>query len=138
MIPVIAKILVFITMVFFHIIDDFYLQGSLGQLKQKSWWKENHPDSLYRYDYITALIIHGFSWTCMIHIPIFVFYIYYGISLSLFSVLSISGLFILNVFIHAYVDHMKCNRMELNLTADQLIHIIYIFLTYYIDMILVI
>ena len=60
---------VFIMMIFCHIIDDFYLQGILAKLKQKNWWKENAPDSLYKNDYMAALIIHSLSWSIMITIP---------------------------------------------------------------------
>ena len=63
-------IAVLVLMLFAHIVDDFYLQGILAQLKQKGWWKENAPHKLYKYDYIIALIIHALSWAIMIALPI--------------------------------------------------------------------
>lgn len=35
--------------IFFHIVDDYYLQGWLASAKQKSYWKENAPDKLYEF-----------------------------------------------------------------------------------------
>ena len=32
-------------MMFCHVVDDFYLQGILAQMKQESWWKENYPEN---------------------------------------------------------------------------------------------
>ena len=42
-------------MIFFHIVDDYYLQGWLASAKQKEWWKQNAPQCLYQYDYIWAI-----------------------------------------------------------------------------------
>lgn len=36
------KILILFTMIFCHIVDDYYLQGWLASAKQKSWWKRTH------------------------------------------------------------------------------------------------
>lgn len=57
-------------MLFCHIVDDYYLQGILASMKQKKWWQENAPDKLYEYDYLIALLMHGFSWAFMIMLPI--------------------------------------------------------------------
>ena len=62
--------MIFLTMIFLHIVDDYYLQGILAQMKQKKFWKEQTPDELYKYDYIWALIMHAFSWTFMIMLPL--------------------------------------------------------------------
>lgn len=62
--------IVLLGMIFCHIVDDFYLQGILAQIKQKNWWKENYPDQMYRQDYLVALMLHSFSWTFMIHLPL--------------------------------------------------------------------
>ena len=59
-----------------HIIDDFVLQPvCLSQLKCKSWWveecKKNNVDyKKYEGDYISALLMHAFSWSIMILLPI--------------------------------------------------------------------
>ena len=57
-------------MIFLHIVDDYYLQGILASMKQKEWWHKAAPEKMYRYDYIVALIMHGFSWAFMIMLPI--------------------------------------------------------------------
>lgn len=50
--------IILITMIFCHIVDDYYLQGWLASAKQKSWWKKNAPDDLYKHDYLMALFMH--------------------------------------------------------------------------------
>lgn len=107
------KTLLLLSMLFCHIVDDFYLQGILAKMKQKSWWKENAPQSLYKYDYMIALIEHAFSWTFMIHVPIII--VYKEVVLLWF---------IVNVFIHAVVDNAKANRLSMSLVQDQFIHIL--------------
>lgn len=108
---------VLLLMIFLHIVDDYKLQaGVLNNLKQKKFWKENAPDELYKYDYIWALIMHSFSWSFMIMLPIA---FKMGFKLDLSFIL----MFILNVIIHANTDDMKANRHQINLIQDQLIHI---------------
>lgn len=108
---------VLLLMIFLHIIDDYKLQaGVLNNLKQKKFWEENAPDELYKYDYIWALIMHSFSWSFMIMLPIA---FKMGFKLDLSFIL----MFILNVIIHADTDDMKANRHQINLIQDQLIHI---------------
>ena len=46
------KILILLAMIFCHIVDDYYSQGILASMKQKEWWKNNAPDSLYKHDYL--------------------------------------------------------------------------------------
>lgn len=115
----------FMLMVFMHIVDDFYLQGILAKLKQKSFWEENAPSTLYKYDYIIALAEHAFSWCICIHIPMFaVWYMCGGFSLVAFIVN-----FIAQTVIHAVVDNLKANKLKINLIEDQLIHIVQISFT---------
>ena len=52
---------ILLTMIFLHIVDDFKLQGLLAQFKQKQWWEDFAPESMYVYDYIMSLLIHSFS-----------------------------------------------------------------------------
>lgn len=111
-----------ILMLFLHIVDDYYLQGILASLKQKSWWKEHAPDKLYKYDYILALLCHSFSWAFMIMLPIW-FNLNFSIS-PLFIIV-----FIANICIHAFVDDLKANKKKINLITDQGIHIIQILFT---------
>ena len=109
-------------MIFMHIIDDYKLQGILASFKQKQWWKENAPDKLYEYDYIWALLIHSFSWSFMIMLPI-AYVMNFNIT-GLFSIV-----FIANVLIHAFVDDLKANRKKINLIQDQTFHLIQICIT---------
>lgn len=111
-------------MIFCHIIDDYYLQGILAQLKQKKYWEENAPDELYKYDYIVALIMHGFSWSFMIMLPIL---IYKDFNPPGFYYI----LFLLNIYIHARIDDLKANKHKINLIADQLIHLLQILITFF-------
>lgn len=46
------KLIVLLSMMFLHIVDDFKFQGILSSMKQKSWWKKNYPNKCYKYDYI--------------------------------------------------------------------------------------
>ena len=113
-----------------HLICDFVLQPiCLSQLKCKSWWveecKKNNVDfKNYQGDYISALLMHGFTWSIMILIP----------PMFLMDVPDwlLIKFFIINAGIHAYVDDLKANRFKINLWTDQLIHIIQILITFYI------
>lgn len=118
---------VLILMIFAHIIDDYYLQGILASMKQKSWWKEKAPDKLYKYDYIVALIMHSISWSVMICLPIlyvFAWQPHWAVYL----------LFGINVIIHAIVDDLKANKKKINLIIDQSIHLVQILITWSICM----
>lgn len=114
-----SNIFVILWMIFFHIVDDYYLQGWLASAKQKQWWQENAPNSLYQYDYIWALIMHSFSWAFMIMLPIayvWNFEVNYGFVFML----------LFNAAIHAFTDNMKANWKNINLWTDQLIHMVQI------------
>jgi hypothetical protein len=116
---------ILLSMIFLHIVDDYKLQqGLLVNLKQKSFWKEYiEKDSKYKFDYIVALIMHSFSWSFMIMLPIaFVF----NFQISLLFVIA----FVLNLIIHAIVDNLKANKFKINLIVDQSIHIIQIVITF--------
>lgn len=111
-------------MFFLHIVDDFYLQpGMLSKLKCIDFWEENAPDKLYRYDFVAALIIHSFSWSFMIMLPIF-FNEGFMISSQLI------GLLVGNLGIHLMVDNAKANFKNINLCVDQSIHVIQIVSTF--------
>ena len=108
-------------MIFAHIVDDYYLQGILASLKQKTWWENQKSyKPMYKYDYIVALIMHAFSWSFMISLPI----LYLGFTKS------IVFLIILNTIIHGIVDDLKANKHKINLIIDQSIHIIQIVITW--------
>ena len=113
--------MILLTMIFLHIINDYCLQGILAQMKQKKFWKEQAPDELYKYDYIWALIMHSFSWTFMIMLPL----VFTSQIDPAFYVL-----FVVNLAVHAYVDNLKANKHKINLWQDQLIHLAQIILTF--------
>jgi hypothetical protein len=112
-------------MFFLHIVDDFYLQGILAKLKQRDWWKKNAPEALYKYDYIVGLIMHSFSWAFMISLP-FAIKLHFDFTIQYYVVL------VFNVVVHAITDNFKANRKTINLIEDQTMHIIQIFLTWFV------
>jgi len=115
-----SNIILLLSMIFLHIVDDYYLQGILAQMKQKQWWADNAPKELYKHDYIMALIEHAFSWTFMIHVPLFWAH-HSDMNIYLFAILFVS-----NWIIHAVVDNAKANKLIINLCQDQIVHIIQI------------
>lgn len=120
-----SKGFVLLTMIFCHIVDDYYLQGWLASAKQKEWWEKNAPDPLYKNDYIWALIMHSFSWSFMIMLPIAV---YNGFDICPMFV----SMLLLNTALHATIDHMKANMKLINLWHDQVIHMVQILFTAFI------
>jgi hypothetical protein len=122
-------ILILVSMIFCHIIDDYCLQSfCLVNLKQKSWWKKNASDRFYRFDYLVGLLMHSISWGCMIMLPIFI---------------NMNGqldwlwiLLPINIGIHFLVDDLKANRKKINLVVDQLIHLVQILITWLVWIIL--
>ncbi len=116
--------LVLFTMIFLHIIDDFKLQaGVLNNLKQKYWWRQQ-PEykDMYKYDYIPALVLHAFSWTFMIMLPV-------AFELN-FNLGWLILLYPVNAIIHGVTDHLKANMFKINLVQDQTVHIIQIVITW--------
>lgn len=114
---------VLLLMIFLHIVDDYYLQGWLASAKQKEWWQANAPQELYRRDYIWALIIHSFSWSFMVMLPI-------AFKLNFEITIVYILLFLNNLIWHAVVDNLKANKKVINLWIDQIIHIIQIVITF--------
>lgn len=113
------KVFIVLLMIFFHIVDDYYLQRWLASAKQKKYWKENAPEPMYKYDYIWALLMHSYSWTFMIMLPI-AFFMNFNVT-PLFLIC-----FIVNIVIHAVTDNLKANNLKINLWEDQLIHMLQI------------
>ena len=114
---------IFLAMIFCHIVDDYYLQGWLASAKQKKYWEENAPDKMYKHDYIWALIMHSFSWTFMIMLPV-AFLMKFNVNLDFVMI------FIWNVIIYAVTDDAKANRKKINLIQDQITHLMQITLTF--------
>lgn len=118
-------LMILLSMLFCHIVDDYYLQGWLASAKQKKYWQElpNYTD-MYKHDYIVALIMHSMSWAFMIMLPIAIVNRFnVGIGFFVF--------YIINVLFHAYVDNAKANWLTINLIDDQLCHIVQIILTWF-------
>ena len=113
------KLFILLCMIFCHIVDDYYSQGILASMKQKSWWKNNYPDKLYKYDYLMALFMHSFSWAFMIMLPPTVYTMIVGATWY-------PILYVLNLCVHFYVDNLKANKMKINLIQDQCVHMIQI------------
>lgn len=110
-------------MIFLHIVDDYYLQGWLASAKQRDWWKKNAPQKLYKYDYIWALLMHSFSWSFMIMLPV-AFHMNFEVGMTFI------GCFVVNMIIHAFTDTLKANLKYINLWTDQLVHISQIVITW--------
>ena len=114
---------IFLLMIFCHIVDDYYLQGWLASAKQKKYWEENVPDKMYKHDYIWALIMHSFSWSFIVMLPV-------AILMNFNIKFDFAMLFVWNVIIHAVTDDAKANRKRINLIQDQVIHLVQIILTF--------
>lgn len=117
---------ILILMILFHIIDDFVLQPiCLSKLKQKSFWQEQNLDNnLYKNDYLASLIIlHGLSWSAMVHIPtMYLFNFEHQLALLIS--------FLVHAIIHAMIDDLKANKKTINLITDQTLHLIQIVLIF--------
>lgn len=113
-----------LSMLFCHIVDDYYLQGWLASAKQKKYWRELHNyTDMYKHDYIVALIMHSMSWAFMIMLPITI--------VNRFDVNNIFFVYyLINVLVHACVDNAKVNWKVINLVQDQLFHIAQIVMTW--------
>ena len=120
------KLFILLAMIFCHITDDFYLQGILANLKQKQWWKDNYPDDLYKSDWIISLLLHSFSWSFMIHLPVAIYYMANNLDYWLGYFVSV----LLNTIIHAVIDHYKANKLSISLTIDQIFHLMQIIMVW--------
>ena len=122
------SLIILLLMLFLHIVDDYYLQGILAKMKQKSWWEENFEScDLFAGDYIVALIEHAFSWTFVTMSPIMTYVLLKNDKVLTYSYLAF---FIVNWAIHSYVDNLKCNVKNIGLKADQIIHVFQICVTW--------
>ena len=125
-------LIILIAMLFCHIIDDYYLQGWLASAKQKKWWEENAPDSLYKNDYKVALLVHSFSWAFSINLPVLVYALFFQILPTI--ILPYCILLVVNMIIHCIVDDLKANKLKINLIADQSIHLCQILISWVVYM----
>ena len=119
------EVVVFFAMIFCHLLADFTLQGWLASAKQKSWWKANAPDPLYKFDYITALICHSVMWSIFVMAPLIICGLFEGRDLGFI------WLFLpFNISWHALIDDLKANKGKINLSQDQSFHMLQIILTW--------
>ena len=106
-----------------HLIADYTLQGCLANLKQKAWWKENVPCSsdwrLYRYDYIAGLLCHSLMWSLVTYLPL----------ILVTTPIGFSVVIVLNTLVHARIDHLKANKLTIDLCQDQTAHVIQLIAT---------
>ena len=117
-------VIMFFIMFWLHLIDDFHLQGFLGDLKQKDWWKENYPDKLYEHDWMFALFEHSFSWAFTTHIPLLALSIYSYYTNGRYNCLiAYVVCMILHTGFHMVIDNLKANDLAINLATDQILHI---------------
>ena len=76
--------------------------------------------SKYSKDYIAAMLCHCVLWAVVTFLPL----MFLGVNVHWFSVAMLA-----NIVFHAVVDHLKANKMCINLCADQIFHLIQIVAT---------
>lgn len=120
-------IVLFLSMIWLHIYDDYHTQGILAQFKQKKWWKENYPQDLYKNDWKVALYEHAFQWSFTVMLPLLVYSMWAWKESGLYhSLIWWAGLLAINTEIHAEIDNEKANELEISLFTDQILHILQI------------
>ena len=107
-----------------HVLDDFVLQlACLSKLKQKSWWMSQTDNELYKRDYYVGLVVHSFSWSGWILLPLIFFAPNVPGTMLLIA-------FLINGVLHAVMDNRKANKLDVSLLADQLFHFFQIMVTW--------
>ena len=115
----------------FKDIDAYDMPKEFAKLQSQDMGKVGAVQDLLRgidkilnmVDYITALLIHGLSWSIMIHVPLMFLG---GIRDDFFLLLSV----LLNTVIHAIIDNLKANKLKINLDVDQCLHGLQIVITW--------
>ena len=114
---------VFFIMLFMHTIADFVLQTTcLSDLKQIKKWNEFTKDmfdedveeTMYRNDYVAALLMHSFMWAFMTFVPLLLIGQNYWLLILIIVV---------NSIIHLLIDNIKANFYLISLCKDQCWHI---------------
>ena len=120
--------------VFLHFYADFKMQitAKLDKMKQWRWWRDEcfkcfdnpnearHAFLKYHFDYLCALLIHGFMWSFVTFLPFLT-----SPSSNFIAIVLVNG------FIHAVIDDLKANKRFFPLWTDQFMHILTIGVTYY-------
>lgn len=112
--------LTFMLMLLAHLVADYTLQGWLADGKQKKWWQKCFGGEVppkYSHDYVTALVCHALYWSLAVCAPLW------------WSPL-LGPAVIANAVVHAWVDDLKANKMKINLTQDQLLHVLQMAVTF--------
>ena len=125
---------ILIIMLFLHVFADYHLQGVLATLKQKSSWPQKPQDNIFRFDYKPALIEHAFEWSFVVMLPclISIWHACTDLSWPNIRIGAIYlSLLLLNVILHEACDDLKANDKSINLTADQIFHVVQIFVTWF-------
>lgn len=153
------RIFLLLTMLFFHIVDDYYLQGWLAQAKQRKYWfklcglTDKDIKFLEEHEKDKIPII----WDGVENVKTFELNLYkndykmalvehafswtFMIHLPIMAFIMQSGIstgkeilfvitFTVNWIIHTFVDDLKANKLKINLVQDQTIHFIQIILTW--------
>ena len=125
--PQIALIIL-LSMMFCNIVSNFYVQGSLTQIKQKSWWEDIcSVEPRFQNDYKAALIIQSFLWCFFIHIPLILHirYCHWTYNEKIFLIV-----FVADWIIHTIIDDFKCNKHKLNLVFSQSLYLMQVIITW--------
>ena len=129
-------IVLFLSMIWLHIYDDYHTQGILAQFKQKNWWKENYPQDLYKRDWLIALYEHAFQWAFTTMLPLLVYSIWIWMESGFYhGLIQWVGLLVINTEYHAEIDNEKANELTISLFTDQILHILQIGITIIVFMI---
>lgn len=154
------KIFILFIMLFFHIVDDYYLQGWLAQAKQQRYWlkycglddddiryyEENKGDGL-PFDWRLKpnvrqkdfeLYKNDYKMALVEHAFSWSFmvhlpimaYLVWSGNTSQTYIIGFCVSFVINWVIHAIVDDFKANKMRINLIQDQMIHFMQIICTW--------
>lgn len=128
-------LIVIFSMLFLHIIADFIVQNEfMSKFKQKSKWKDACIDEFktyekadkmlkkYKFDYIPVLFVHAFSWAFITYLPL-LHYVFYS---KILMPETWCVFVLIQTFVHMYIDNKKCNKFEINLIVDQLLHFLQI------------
>lgn len=137
------KIIILISMILLHIIEDFHLQGILASMKQKKWWKNELIKSRtydeqtwkkYKNDYIVSLIVHSLENSIFIMLPCIIDCLIYTITRNPYNHfwVYLVSLIVGNTIIHYLIDNLKANKMQINLVVDQLMHLFVIIIWFFI------
>lgn len=123
-------IVLFLSMIWLHIYDDYHTQGILAQFKQKNWWKENYPQDLYKHDWLIALYEHAFQWAFTTMLPLLVYSFWIWMESGFYhGLIQWVGLLVVNTEFHAEIDNEKANELTISLFTDQILHIFQIGIT---------